>query len=95
MQCSKYRAYIHGGEAECVHVPCDHRHAEEVCLLEAQPGDDLVITHSPCQKCAEKIVEKNIRRVVYLSDYRYFDPINFLKSKGVQVRKAGDGIEFV
>ncbi len=39
--------------------------------------------------CAEKILQVGIKRVVFLNEYYDLDPIKFLESNVVLVRKAG------
>jgi len=68
-------------------------HAEANCLnfaSEVYPADYirqsiLVITHQPCLKCAELIVEAGIREVHYLTPYRLHEGLILLKDKGVKV----------
>ena len=70
-------------------INCNFPHAEIMAIKKAKKNDDLIITDSPCQNCAENIVKKGIRRVVYLKEYYNIKPIQFLKKNGVQIRKAG------
>ncbi len=86
--CSKYKVYSVAGIA-CQNVPCDFPHAEEVCLEYAREGDDLFVTCSPCMACAEKIVSKGIRRVVFLEEYYDIKPLEYLRKNDVLFRKAG------
>ncbi len=88
--CSKYKIYSVTGKAS-QNTPCDFPHAEEVCLEDAKKGDDLFITCSPCMSCAEKIVSKGIRRVVFLEEYYDIKPLEYLHKNGVSFRKAGIG----
>ncbi len=71
-------------------VPCDFSHAELQAVREAEPGDYLLSTLSPCWGCAEDIAVSGIERVVYLKPYHTtVAPIEYLASSGVQVRQAG------
>jgi len=74
-------------------VECTFAHAEVDALTEAQSGDDLLTTVSPCPSCAEAIVEKGINRVVYLRDWARGQPETqgtmYLKQHGVRIRQAG------
>ena len=71
-------------------VPCGFSHAEARAATDAQPGDHLLTTLSPCQGCAEAIVTSGIERVVYLKPYHTTrKPISFLEDNGVQIRQAG------
>lgn len=85
---SKYKVYSVAGKAS-QNIPCDFPHAEEVCLEDVKKGDDLFITCSPCMACAEKIVSKGVRRVVFLEEYYDVKPLEYLRKNGVQFRKAG------
>ncbi len=70
-------------------VPCIYPHAEEIAAKNAQKGDHLLTTLSPCNNCAETILQKEISRVVYVEGYHDQRPIRSLSRKGVQVRQAG------
>lgn len=67
---------------------CTVPHAEEQVLPYSLPGDDLFISNAPCIRCAIKILQAGIRRVVYLKDYRFSEGLEFLSSR-IQIRKAG------
>ncbi len=71
------------------HIACKSIHAEQMALRNSQQGDDLLITCSPCQMCAQDILEKGIRRVVYTQKYYDTKPIEFLEQKGISIRKVG------
>ena len=88
-KCSKYLAYKKGGESLSKTVECDYPHAEEIVLEKAERGDDIFITDSPCQKCAELIVSKKVRRVVYIREYYDLNPVIYLRRNGIHVRKSG------
>ena len=88
-QCSKYLAYQKGGGVLSRTVKCDYPHAEVIALEKSERGDDLLITDSPCQNCAELIVSKKVRRVVYIRKYYDLKPILYLRRKGVHIRKSG------
>jgi dCMP deaminase len=87
--CKKYIAYKNSGGNQSKDIPCDYPHAEEMCLISAIKGDDLIITCSPCTQCSKEIVSRGIRRVVYLEKYYDENPIIYLKNNGVECRKAG------
>lgn len=87
--CGKSRAYREGGSALSKKVECDYPHAEEAVLAKAEKGDDILITDSPCQKCAELIVRKGIRRVVYLKNYHNLEPVGYLEENGIGIRESG------
>lgn len=68
-------------------------HAEINCLnklrkLNVSTVDStLLVTHSPCLRCAHEIVDAGIVSVIYLSDYRDDAGLRHLKDKGVTVYK--------
>ena len=71
-------------------------HAEANAILFAAKhglstdGSMLVITHSPCYECAKMIVQCGIIEVYYEVEYRYKEPLVFLKECGVLVKKIGE-----
>jgi deoxycytidylate deaminase len=68
---------------------CTVPHAEEQVLQDALPEDDLFIFYAPCIRCAVRIHQVGVRRVVYFKDFRFSEGIEFLKSRNVLLRKAG------
>ncbi len=88
-KCSKYLAYKKGGGILSKTVECDYPHAEVMVLEKAKTGDDILITDSPCQECAELIATKGIRRVVYVNEYHDLKPIKYLRKNKVNVGKGG------
>lgn len=85
--CSKYKVFLTGRSSR--DTPCDYPHAEIVCLEDAKEGDDLLITTSPCMSCAEMIISKKIRRVVFLEEYHDLKPLELLRENGVLINKCG------
>lgn len=71
-------------------------HAELNALLklvgstESVKDATMYITHSPCLPCCRLMVQTNgaIREVIYGEEYRDLNGIDYLKSKGILVRKA-------
>jgi len=53
----------------------------------ALEGAILYVTHSPCRKCSEAIIQSGIKEVVYLNKYRATD-WNLLKVSGVKIREV-------
>ena len=49
-------------------------------------GCTMYVTLSPCIECAKGIVQAGISRVVYNSDYRKSEGINFLIKNGIEVQ---------
>lgn len=68
-------------------------HAEVDVLIQAARycvptrGATVVITDSPCLRCAELLVEAGISKVIYDREYRITDGIEYLKKNGVEVVK--------
>ena len=50
-------------------------------------GCSLYVTHSPCLKCADIIVNAKFSEVVYLNDYRSHAGVEKLISKNIPTRK--------
>lgn len=50
-------------------------------------GATMYATLSPCRECSKLIVQSEIKRVVYLEEYRDLSGIEFLKNCGVVVEK--------
>lgn len=45
----------------------------------------LFVTHAPCRRCAQQIVNKGIKKVYYLDNYGEPSGIQLLRAAGVQV----------
>ena len=71
-------------------------HAETSCLMKAcvsgnsTEGGTLYVTLSPCINCAKLIIQAEIKRVVYLEDYRDNSGIELLKKFGIEVVKLNE-----
>jgi dCMP deaminase len=69
-------------------------HAEANCIAYAAKwgistdGAWLYTTHSPCNDCAKLLINAGIARVVYLNEYRYLEPLEFLMTAGVICEKS-------
>ena len=73
-------------------IGCDFPHAEIKASVTAQTDDHLLTTTSPCESCSNAIVEKGIKRVVYLRPYHNMatlEPVENLRRQGIQIRQAG------
>ena len=55
--------------------------------ISSTAGGTLYVTLSPCINCAKLIIQAEIKRVVYLEDYRDNAGIDLLKKFGVDVVK--------
>jgi deoxycytidylate deaminase len=70
---------------------CGCTHAEISMLSKKDPDvtmDVVIVTHSPCLACAEKLYYNGVKAVYYLNEYRIKDGINYLRSKGVVTCKV-------
>lgn len=52
-------------------------------------GATVYVTLSPCLECSKLLVRAKVKRVVYSSDYRKDDGINYLHKYGVIVDQLG------
>lgn len=73
-------------------TPCTNTvHAEAnliaYCAKHGLPldGTILYLTHSPCMKCSELIVQSGIKQVYFLEQYRDSEPLKVLKDMDVSV----------
>lgn len=65
------------GNCGCIHA--------ESALLETMPRPLVVIvTHSPCIDCAEKLVRAGVKKVEYLEEYRKRDGLRYLRKHKVR-----------
>lgn len=84
------------GEAHCASMckpgECNTTHAEMNCLrhaAETKDLGDLYCTDSPCQACANAIMESGrVARVFYDREYRDRSPVVDLHYRGVQVYRV-------
>lgn len=66
-------------------------HAEHNMILnmskstESSWGSWVFLTHSPCQRCAEMMVNAGVEKVIYKNEYRDISPVEYLKKQGVSV----------
>lgn len=49
-------------------------------------GSTLYITHSPCKDCAKLIYQSGIKRLVYNTEYRDNQGIEFLRESGLDIK---------
>lgn len=73
---------------ECLNIPgaCTCIHAE-IALFEKVIPDVLIVSHSPCVKCAQEIIKHGIKTVLYKHEYRIKDGLVLLEGYGVKVVK--------
>ena len=69
-------------------------HAEQNLLMSCAKygvptvGATLYITHSPCKTCAKLIAQAGISEVVYSTNYRDTEGLDFLEDCAIKVRKV-------
>lgn len=70
-------------------------HAEVNAILKAAKtgnsvdGSTLYLTLSPCLDCSKLILQSGIKKVVYLTNYRNLEGVDFLK-QFIEVEKYGE-----
>jgi deoxycytidylate deaminase len=74
---------------KCSPGKCSFASAAEMALVNASPGDDLFLTHSPDISDAKLILENNLRRLVYFQDSENTAGLEYLKLHNIAFRKAG------
>lgn len=71
-------------------------HAEQNALVKCDfnfpKKKHMYLTHSPCRTCAKLIINAEISRVIYETQYRDQTGIDLLKSAGVEVYSVDDAI---
>lgn len=78
--------YKEDGDPEVVHAELN---ALGKCLEQglSVKGATVYVTASPCLECAKLLVRANVKRVVYESEYRIRDGLNYLLKYGVEVEQ--------
>lgn len=78
-----------GNECECLNIPggCGCTHAEDNLLKNHKNITTVFLSHSPCANCAKLLYEANVQTVVYLTEYRLKDGINYLKKRRVNIQQ--------
>lgn len=85
---NKEHSVYNGNLGECTGEEgnCGCTHAEARLLKEMkQPPLTVVVSHSPCLKCAKLLVSAGVESILYEQDYRLSEGIEYLKDKGVHV----------
>lgn len=59
----------------------------------ATGGCTLWVTLSPCEKCAELIIQAGIKEVVYLENYRDYTGISKLMKNDIKISYYGDRLQ--
>jgi dCMP deaminase len=98
--CFGYNGSHAGGENGCDTLEpgkCGCIHAETNALAKAtEPldGCTLYVTTAPCFSCSKLIINRRIKRVVYLKAYRDVSGIRLLRKFDVEVQRYSDLIDF-
>lgn len=74
---------------------CGCLHAEENALIKAPYGTGplmMFCTHMPCPNCAQRIINSDIKRVVYGAKYRDDTGAAMLNSVGIVVEGWADAV---
>lgn len=66
---------------------CGCIHAEEALLSKMPRPEMVIISHSPCIKCAKMLASAGVKKVYYIHEYRKKDGIEYLKERGIEVRQ--------
>jgi deoxycytidylate deaminase len=75
-------------ETKCKNIPgqCGCVHAE-IALFEKVIPEILIVSHSPCVRCAQAIINHGIKTVLYKEEYRIKDGLVLLEGNGVNMMK--------
>lgn len=57
---------------------------------ESSEGCTIYVTHSPCMECAKLIHQAGVSNVVYKTQYRSADGVDFLRQCGIMVASIGE-----
>lgn len=87
-----------GGESHCSSGVCDitkpceraiHAEANLIAFSASSgiplKGCTLYVTHSPCLKCAELIIQAGIKKVVFLENFRSREGVELLDKHHIEV----------
>ncbi len=98
--CLGYNGNFAGGENCCDSLEpgkCGCSHAEINALTKSKEDLNnctLFCTASPCVSCAKILINRGIKKVIYLNCYRSNFGIRLLRENGVEVFKYNDLFEF-
>ena len=91
--CFGYNGDEKGGGTQCDSIEpgaCGCTQAEINALSKSTGpvvGGTCYVTLAPCKSCARVLINREIKRVVYLNDYRNQDGIILLINRGIEVIK--------
>lgn len=86
----EYQEFLPDGSDSLITKP-EVLHAEENAIVKmardgaSSYGATMYCTHAPCMQCAKLIYGSGIKQLVYKTEYRDNNGINFLKTSGVEV----------
>ncbi len=77
---------------------CGCLHSEENAVINCDAPRSIekvvFVTHLPCVQCAKRLINLgNVKRVLYLQDYRIRDSITLLQSVGIEVGQMEDPLK--
>ena len=85
-----YNGSLRGGAHTCTEDAqpgkCGCFHAEANAILKVtvnDPNKIMFCTSSPCQNCAEMIIQSQFSAVYYINEYRDPSPVHLLQSFGI------------
>jgi dCMP deaminase len=94
--CAGYNGSYAGGPNGCISKEpgnCGDVHAEVNSLTKSR--EDLrnsicFVTTAPCRACSTVLINRGIKKVIYLQDYRLNEGLAILRESGVEVIKYED-----
>lgn len=68
--------------------PCLHAEDNAIAMVDGTlPNKVAFITFSPCETCAQRLIQANVTRVFYDQEYRIMDGVRLLESHNVEVNR--------
>lgn len=73
---------------------CGCLHAEDnaVAISDSIPQKTAFVTHAPCETCAQRLVQANVHRVLYVRVYRSEAGLDVLRELGVEVTRMPEDV---
>ncbi|HFK2719162.1 TPA: hypothetical protein ACG1DY_005013 [Escherichia coli] len=80
-----------GNHNECNGEPgkCGCVHAEDKLIQQMPHPSYVLLSHSPCFRCATLLHKAGVKTVIYKTQYRKTEGIQYLVSMGIQVIQLG------
>ena len=85
-----YNGNYRGGPNKCDRDEkgnCGCIHSEINALIKQGYGEELFVTHSPCEDCAKAIINSGIKKVYYRNPYRDQTGIKLLEKVGIKTKQ--------